>query len=293
MQTTTVIRRDIVTKRVEASAATDRLLCAMGEAGDWFKQSSAAFFEADFVVQRVLGAPGKEVMDYIDTRNGGYARSGDYYKQASAVDWTQAPYCLIKNCVDLARDVVHKNRDYQKFAAEAAKQAEDLLAPFDCAPLASVLTGAEEEKTSSMGALLTGVFGKSLLDGAKGGQPTPEQKIQGMAGDLADPDHESEMRQIQTKALLQDLLQNDEVISGYDPNEVIGAYNEMAKLSPASAIQPALVRPFLRKRMTQGAIEPFEAAEIADVEKTITQTRNPGGFEQKVGNVLRKSVLTR
>jgi hypothetical protein len=85
--------------------------------------------------------------------------------------------------------------------------------------------------------------------------------------------------------MIQDFMLNDEVISGYDPDEVISAYNEISELSPRSSVQPAIIRPLLRKHLTQGAIEPFEAAEMADIETKLM--KNQSGVQQ--GNVYQDS----
>jgi hypothetical protein len=120
----------------------------------------------------------------------------------------------------------------------------------------------------------------SLIGGTAGGnvvrqavQPRPTgELVSEMEQSLSDPVHENILRAIQAKAELSDFLANDDVISGYDPEEVIRAYNEIARLSPRSATQPAVIRPLLEKRLTQGRMEPFEAAEMANIEKTISES---------------------
>ena len=92
--------------------------------------------------------------------------------------------------------------------------------------------------------------------------------------DLGDPAHEQQLRQIQTQAMLQDLMSNDEVISGYEPDTVTEAFNEISESMPRASNRAAFMRPLLRKRLTQGAMEPFEAAEMANIEKTLGQSED-------------------
>ena len=66
----------------------------------------------------------------------------------------------------------------------------------------------------------------------------------------------------------------------------MNAYNDIAQLSPRSATQPALIGPYLRKRLTQGAVEPFEAAEMVNVEKSLGQSQSSSSPQSKVSNVL-------
>ena len=134
---------------------------------------------------------------------------------------------------------------------------------------------------------------KSLMDSARSSDKATDAASSSMADILGDPDHENEIRRIQAQTMLSGMMANDDVISGHDPDEVLEAYNEVSRLSPRSATQPALVRPWLRKRLSQGAVEPFEAAEMANVEKTITQTQTPGFSDSKVANVLDTTSLVR
>ncbi len=82
------------------------------------------------------------------------------------------------------------------------------------------------------------------------------------------------MRKIKAHSMLNSMLTDpDSPISGHDPDDVIGAYNEISQLAPRAAEQPAAVKPLLARRL-QGNVQPFEAKEITDIEKGITATRN-------------------
>ena len=116
--------------------------------------------------------------------------------------------------------------------------------------------------------------------------------------DLNDPVHDEQLRQIRTKAMLYSLLNNDSVLSSYKPQEVLGAYNNLSALAPRASRQPLLATSVLRRWTTQGGIEPFEAKEIGDIEKTLQQTqkanKRPSSTDDKEASVLstpRKSIL--
>lgn len=83
---------------------------------------------------------------------------------------------------------------------------------------------------------------------------------------ISSPDHEDQLREIQTRAMLQDLLTSDPVISGYDPHEVASAYNELSQLAPRTAAQPVLARALLRKQLQLGALDSFEGNEAVSTE---------------------------
>ena len=126
---------------------------------------------------------------------------------------------------------------------------------------------------------------------ARGAQPKPtEDLVASSQTELSDPNHQNALREIEAQTMLSDFLNNDEVLSGFDPDEVLQAYNEVVSLSPHAATQPAVMRPLLRKRLAQGSYEPFEAQQIADIEKSVAQSqKDMGGI--KLSEVLHGSSI--
>jgi len=90
---------------------------------------------------------------------------------------------------------------------------------------------------------------------------------------LQDPGHTAKLRNMQTSALLTDLMANDEIISSYDPVEVIHHYNEISQIAPRASGQEGIVRAVLRKRLAggQSAIDPFEVSQLLDMENKIKE----------------------
>jgi hypothetical protein len=88
-------------------------------------------------------------------------------------------------------------------------------------------------------------------------------------------DDDNVRRTAAVQSMLTDFVNNDEVLSGYDPNEIYSAFNEISGLAPRLATQPAAMRSILRKRLTQGSMEPFDINEIANIEKTVSEAQNP------------------
>jgi hypothetical protein len=85
--------------------------------------------------------------------------------------------------------------------------------------------------------------------------------------DLMDPEYMQELRRIQATAMLHDLMLNDEVITGYAPDETLTAYNEIVQIAPTAADQRLLMQPLLRKRLEQGYLGDFEVGQLLDMEK--------------------------
>ena len=84
------------------------------------------------------------------------------------------------------------------------------------------------------------------------------------------------MRKIRAQTVLTQLLSDpDNPLSGYDPEEVLTAYNDLIQLSPRLADQPSAIAPLLNKRL-MGNTEPFEVGEQLKLEQGLKQVQDSG-----------------
>jgi hypothetical protein len=67
--------------------------------------------------------------------------------------------------------------------------------------------------------------------------------------------------------VLNDLILNDPVISGYDPHEVAAAYNQIAEMAPNFTGQSAAMQALLRKRLEAGQLADFDVKQMIEMEK--------------------------
>jgi len=292
------MKRAFEEKRLEVSFYRDSLLGELAALNGYFKQGSSPPFSAGEIsyAARELGQLGPMVVTK--------AAQHEPVQVApkAAINWEQSPFCHVKRAVELSRLVSRGNKELAELDTKNTKKATDTLRPFvetlssDAAQMTvlGVEIPAEETKTSSfLGMALGSTLGRSLASTAVGNPKGNDQLVNDMKDDLTDPNHEDEMNKIRAQAILGDMLGNDEVISGYEPDEVYDAYNEFSSLSPRSALQPAIVRPWLRKRLTQGGVEPFEAGEMANVEKTLAQTEGMSGGGTDLSNIGKMSNVLR
>lgn len=263
--------------RRKHSAAKDNLLFSLAKLADFFKSAQNRFEEADAFAPLIFGDAGKQAMDYVYTRNNfRMKRSSADQLPVRPIDRTSAPYTLIDGIVKAGHALLDSHQEFCQFSRDTQEKIADALTPHlaYAQPVErSVLVQDRTEKRSAgfFSGALGGSLAGSMLDKAIESKPTGDL-VNDMESRLSDPAHENALRAIQAKAELADYMANDDVISGYDPEEVLHAYNEISRLSPRSATQPAVIRPLLRKRLSQGAIEPFEAGQMADIEKTLSQT---------------------
>ena len=289
------------------TATRDNYLGAMGAITTYFKQASMfrlPFSEVQWNATRHWGKAAGHALDYA------YKEAGLREPTATgppsllrAVDYTMAPYTLVATAIKYAKALVQAASEKAAAEEQAETRVKEAFRPFDPTPSesssvtdpGSILWGdnngqsSVNEKSASFLTNIAAVGLGSKLKSVGEGGPSTSDMVEDVAAQLNDPDHLGQLQQIQTRAMLSDMLQNDEVISGYDPSEVFDAYNELSQLSPRAATQPMVVRPILRKRLTQGAMEPYEAQQVADLEKTVSQTDvNP---QTKVSEVLSESPI--
>jgi hypothetical protein len=105
------------------------------------------------------------------------------------------------------------------------------------------------------------------------GGPVYRGELERALEEVDSPDVRDRVKQVTIRSTLNDLLVNDPVIKGYDPEEVVEFFNELVRLQPAIADQPAVLRGLLRRSLQQGQIEPFEAGQAVSIGNDINAGR--------------------
>lgn len=86
--------------------------------------------------------------------------------------------------------------------------------------------------------------------------------------------HEGQLRSIRAKLLLNDMLSNDPVISGYPTEDVITTYNSLAEMVPALATQPIAMRGLMASMLQRsGGLDPMEVRELLGTEESKRKLR--------------------
>lgn len=286
------LQRDVESTRQDSVAVRDQLMGKIAEIAHYFKLSPDVRRPWPEVYKRAgltFGQAGLNVMECVA---GEFPEGAARFKKEAAaampgpMDRRWCPYNWIEQAIKLAESYIDKRLVYvQTKEAYDAKRAE-VVPPSDAPP--SQTTGQEAgvlgliSEKRSLGlfdyATVQGLrdVGKSIFSHTAAGKPTQEL-VEDQLGQLDDPKHDAELRKIRTEAMLQDFLANDDIISGHDPEEVLQHFNEISQLSPRSTNQPAVMRSLLRKRLSAGAHEPFEAAEIANIERTLASNQPSSG----------------
>lgn len=118
------------------------------------------------------------------------------------------------------------------------------------------------EKRSSMLAGLVGGMASSLSP-TKSGPPSGMDPTALLSArvKLNDPSHQAELKRIQAETMLNSLINDDEVISSYSPDEIADAFEEISQSAPGLLENRSLFRANLRRTL-QGNLTPMDANDM-------------------------------
>jgi hypothetical protein len=94
-----------------------------------------------------------------------------------------------------------------------------------------------------------------------------EDVVKDQYNKITDPAHELAMRDIRAQGAIHDLMLNDSVISGYDPQDVAMAYNEISDAAPSLGDSPAVLQAMMRKRLQAGEMGDFDVKQLLEMDK--------------------------
>ena len=192
------------------------------------------------------------------------------------VDWNRAPYSLITECFTACEQSVAAKQEYETFAKEAGEKIAEYLRPF--VPSGNgVITGSVWDavsRTKEAGSILPFAAGSALGNLAKGmGDklvPPRQQLVDKTVERLGENDNR--LRAIQTQTMLHDLMNNDPILAGYQPEQVVDAYNQLSEVAPRAAQHRMITQSLLRKYLEQAtAVDAFDVDQLLGVEKKLIE----------------------
>jgi hypothetical protein len=299
------LKREIKTARARWSDAYEDLKLRVLEVRNYFKQASYnrdwSFGHVQYAVNHKFGESGSNVMELLKQASGHTVDTAT--PPTKPINWSAQPFAQIADCVKLANETVKLQRQWVDVAIDNRCKIAELMMPFRRAKVAEPVA---PESILCKHAVAPGAVNFAVVAGAlknlMGSSMQPASRddlVRGTLNDLQDPDHEEDLRRIRAQTMLQQFLTDDPVLSGHEPDRVMSAFNELSSLSPRTSQQPAAARSILRKWVTQGAVEPFEAREVTDLERNLgdiqgsNQSKAPAmPAKEKMANVLtRRSRL--
>lgn len=260
----------------------DTVRAAFNKLATYFRTPGhSAFGDVAAVASQYLGRHGNAVMQQV------LRLRPELEKEAAGslpviIDWNSQPYAIIRECVDHGKQLVQCK---QAVDAAAAAMPQPLINRTQHSSQSqSCLTGlvntpSTKQAGLGLGTVLGYDMAKNLVRGigsrlSTSGPDTNEVNKQLDA--ISTPAQDSELRNIEFKYVLQDMLANDPIIKQYEPTKVLDAFNEIVQSAPAAATQPLQLRGLLRKHLQQSAFDPFESQQVAEMEKSVLSSRATG-----------------
>jgi hypothetical protein len=263
----------------------DRILNLTKEASSYFRFiGHIPFAEVESRILNLHGKLGKSAMDTIYEFGGiKEKRASEAFQGQMMFNESVEPYSSINKLIKAAKE-------FSKLADETVK-AEATLNNFVAEhALDSMSKTSKEESIFPLNSL----FEKdSSVDDVRGNLENFATAGMNLAGivptdyeaakrkaisEVMDPVHEANLNAIKTKAILNDFISNDPVLSAgdIDPKTVTTAYNQLIELAPNLSRQPTVLRGMLRRMIQQeGVIEPHEAQQVTAIDKFLREQNQP------------------
>lgn len=283
------LHRETLVLRREKLAAWDAYVHQFAQLGDYFRRINCLPLAAVQAKAAVLHGPKIHTLfEQLHIAEPNLQKLACCTRPLTQrIDATHEPFPLIEQVLQAAEKYAAAAASFAKEGTAKYQQAEVLLLPFaqPSAAILSVLDPSYAEK-QALGMNTVGKVSilKNLYDSTAKGLQGPDEKsmLRGQYEQLTDPHHESELRNIRTQAVLHDLISNDDVISGYDPQETLHAFNDISQVAPRVVDQRMVLQSLLRKRLAQGAFDPFENDQVLGLESKMKQRDTleapPGGM---------------
>ena len=191
----------------------------------------------------------------------------------------------LRDVATIAKKAARLCRDFRKAAADCLTTEVDYLRVVYGEPASTHCDLMQPIKEKVAGVMAGAVIGagtaqttRQLLDMALGGardryRDEVEKRTQKALDQLEDVPHEQQLQAIRTQAMLHRLLTDpDSAVSGYPPERVLQAYNDVSQMLPSAIQQPASLETVLSRRLG-GPMESFEANELAKLDQAMGANR--------------------
>lgn len=273
--------RQIEESRRVRSHSFDKMAARLERLVDYFKSSGAVSYgDACQSVETLLGPAGVLVMQKVAFVEPRLAKQA-----ARGLPTLPINHTIIHMAEGLREEVVSfqaLDAAYHKTAAELAADSEVTLRPFvqpPCNPSQSILDEVSWDKSAGISQPfafgMAGGIAKDLVAGVSNQiAPDDDKMLARSMRTLTDPKHEASLRNIRTQAVLQDLMANDPVVSGYDPEEVLGAFNEIGEIAPRMIDQKAMMQTLMRTRLEQGSLDQFQLDQMLGMDSKLRDRDN-------------------
>lgn len=274
------LKKDAEQKRLDAVSAGYRVTGSLNDLTNYFRK--VGHVSLDTVRKNAAAVIGSKVhglLDKVEEQRGKLAKNSadsSYHN----VDWNVAPYSLITESLDAIDNFKEIKIALDRFEKEAEADAVEIVRPFCVTGIQPVIKGSVWDHLSQKEASVLPIAVGASLGGA--GKEIVEDiadtsdNVTEMAEQIGSRQHEDKLRQIQTRTMLNDMLSNDPVISGYDQDKTLDAFNHLNQLAPRALSQRLVAQQMMRQYLEQdSAVDPFDVDTLLGIEKKLQERDNP------------------
>lgn len=281
------LERDAEVTRADVDYHREMTHRSIGKSANYFRSISHTPFstvESNSLTQ--YGAMAQPLMNavFIACRGSKFGeKRGSVSANQLICDFDVEPYASIDSAIRHAREwtkaasetqaTLQEAQSFRLAFEERLKKLAEIKRERIPFPFGAIKVGGSLISTLASSSIIGDKFTK--LTGGSGEEDPNifERKVQ----QSIDPAQDSAIRAAKTKALLNEMMSSDPVISGYDPQTVMTAFNEISSLTPRVSAQPALLRGMLARRLEMGRTDPFEAEQAVKSETGLKRIEAPVG----------------
>lgn len=238
----------------KAARALDRFHRALGRVVDYFRQPAwrrEKFASVCSWSEWRWGKPALALLRYVPTQVK-LSKEAELDDRRDP-DFERGPYPLIAEALQCAEGLVEFR--------------PAIPPPAPPPPPSPIL----RKEATGLGDIFGGAIGGfiSTIANQLGARVSTPQKVDysWWLSELFRPEQERLRDSLDVRSALAEFAANDPVISGYKEDEIVRAYNELAKQAPRVMRYPSMMRSYMRKYLTQGGLETFEAGELQKLEQ--------------------------
>jgi len=229
---------------------------------NYFRRTDAVPFErVDAVVRGAWGPAAKGVMDVVE---GVCKQAGLALLRASGPDACfapdEAPYSDVRNLLSKRAELAVRRETVEKAKQSRAGMQEKLRSLF------------QKESSAGTSLLLLDRLRQEVGDrrAAAPGAAAPAKQRNAVLEQLAAPEYDAKRQALRAQLMLQQLMNDDEVISQYGPDRVVEAFNRLSTVSPQVALNSEIARAGLRK-ILEGELDVLDSDSFVGLETALTQ----------------------
>lgn len=274
------LKKDAEQKRLDVVSAGYRVTGSLNDLTNYFRK--VGHFSLDVVrenAEAVIGSKVNGLLNKVEEQRGKLAKKAED-NSFHNVNWNAAPYSLIAEALDSIENFKEIKIALDRFEKEAEAEAVEIVRPFCETGERPVIKGSVwDHQLQKESAVLPIAIGASL--GGAGKEIVEDiadtsDNVADMSARIGDREHEDKLRQIQTKTMLNDMVSNDPIISGYDQDRVLDAFNHLNQLAPRALSQRLVAQQMMRKYLEQdAAVDPFDVDQLLAIEQKLQQQNAP------------------